>query len=122
MTTGELGKRYRDGENIIRQGDTGDCMYVIQEGQAEVVLEKNGREVQLARLDAGDCFGEMAIFQREVRSATVRAVGSVRLLTVDKKTFLRRIQEDPALAFRLVETLSHRVRELNGEVAHLKSA
>jgi CRP-like cAMP-binding protein len=122
METGALGKTYQDGEIIIRQGDDGDCMYVIQEGEVEVLRESGDREIRLAVLKAGDFFGEMAIFEREVRAATVRAVGQVRALTVDKKGFLRRIHEDPYLAFRLVQMMSKRIRDLNAEVARLRSA
>jgi len=116
MTTGELGKVYKDGEIIVRQGDVGDCMYVIQEGQVEVIAEENGEEIHLAVRGEGEFFGEMAIFDRDVRSATVRALGQVRALTVDKKNFLRRVHEDPALAFRIVETMSRRLRELQAEL------
>ena len=120
MDTGALGKVYQDGEVIIRQGEVGDCMYVIQEGQAEIVTKGESQEVRLAMRSEGDFIGEMALFDREVRSATVRASGPVRVLTVDKKNFLRRIQEDPSLAFRMVETMSRRIRELNDEVTRLK--
>jgi CRP-like cAMP-binding protein len=64
----------------------------------------------------------MAIFDRDVRSATVRALGEVRVLTVDKKNFLRRIHQDPSLAFRIVETMSLRIRELTDENARLKGS
>jgi CRP-like cAMP-binding protein len=121
MSQGLLGKIYDDGEIIIRQEEPGDCMYEIQEGQVEVVKEKEGKEILLAVLGKGDFFGEMAIFDREVRSATVRAKGEVRALTIDKRTFLRRITEDPSLAFRTVERMSRRIRELDAEIVRLKT-
>jgi CRP/FNR family cyclic AMP-dependent transcriptional regulator len=114
MTTGALGKLYADGEVIVRQGEVGNCMYVIQGGQVEVLLRKGDSDVCVAVLGEGDFFGEMALFDQEVRSATVRARGEVRLLTLEKKSFLRRIHEDPSLAFRIMEKMSHRIRELNG--------
>ena len=120
MGAGDLGRVYKDGEVIVRQGEAGDCMYVIQAGKAEVLQEQNGRNMRLAVLAEKDFFGEMSLFEREVRSATVRALGEVRILTVDKRTFLRRIQEDPSLAFRVVEHLCHRVRRLNEELARIK--
>ncbi len=121
MSRGLLGKVYGDGEIIIRQGESGDSMYEIQDGEVEVIQEKDGREVRLAVLGRGDFFGEMAIFEREVRSATVRAKGEVRALTIDKRTFLRRITEDPSIAFRIVERMSHRIRELDAEIVRLKT-
>jgi len=120
MSKGELGKVYADGEYIIRQGEVADCMYVIQEGEVEVIASEDGREVRLAVRGPGDFIGEMAVFERQARSADVRAKGSARVLTVDKKNFLRRVHEDPSLAFRLVESMSGRIRELSEEVARLK--
>ncbi len=122
MSTGALGRVYEDGEILVRQGEVGDSMFVIQEGQVDIVLEKDGHETLLRTSGEGEMVGEMAIFLREVRSATVRARGRARVLTVDKKNFLRRVNEDPSVAFRLVEMMSRRVRELSDELARLKSA
>jgi CRP-like cAMP-binding protein len=119
--SGALGKNYNDGDIIVRQGETGDCMFEIQEGSVEVIGQKQGQDVRLAELGKGDFFGEMAIFEREVRSATVRALGNVRALTIDKKTLLRRISEDPTLAFRILEKLSRRIREMDKEMVEFKS-
>jgi hypothetical protein len=116
-----LGKVYGDGEIIVRQGEGGDCMYVIQSGRVEVIDEKGGREVHLAFLEEGDFFGEMSLFESEVRSATVRACGEVRVLTVDKKAFLSRISEDPSLALRIVQRMSRRIREMNTELSRVKA-
>ena len=114
---GTLGTLYRDGDEIIRQGDMGDCMYVVQSGQVEVVQSGEYGEQHLAYLSAGSFFGEMAVFEKEQRSATIRSVGESRVLKVDKKTLLRRIGEDPLLAVNLLQTMSHRVRDLNAELA-----
>ena len=122
MEVNGLGKIYQDTEVIVKQGDQGDCMFVIQEGLVEVVKEMDGGEVLLALRGAGEFFGEMAIFEREDRSATVRALGEVRVLTIDKKNLLRRIHEDPSMAFHLVQSMSTRIRELSDELARIKSA
>jgi CRP-like cAMP-binding protein len=121
METGDLGKTYDDGEIITRQGDVGDCMYVIQQGQVQVLVENDGVEMPLRIAKEGEFMGEMAIFDREERSATLRALGEARLLTIDKKNFLKRIHKDPSLAFRLVQTMSKRVRDLSNEIARLKN-
>lgn len=122
MSKGELGKVYASGECIIRQGDKGDCMYVVQAGTLEVTREENGKEVRIGVMKGGEIFGEMAIFEHEMRSATVRALGDARVLTVDKRTFLGRIQDDPALAFNLVKIMSGRIRMLTGELARARLA
>jgi CRP-like cAMP-binding protein len=117
--TGALGRLYRDGEDIVSQGRAGEAMYVIQQGRVEVIQhDDHGNEQHLAYLDAGDFFGEMAVFEKEVRSATVRASGEARVLKIDKRTLLGRIREDPLLAVNLLKTMSHRIRDLNAQLAH----
>ena len=120
MNLGSLGKIYQHGETVVRQGELGDCMYVIQDGQVEVVSNMGGQEIQLAKLGKNEFFGEMAIFEHEIRSATVRVLGTARILTVDHKNFLRRIHEDPSLAYRLMQVMSNRVRKLSAEVTNLR--
>jgi hypothetical protein len=115
-----LGKVYQDGEVIFHKGDTGDSMLVIQDGQVEVLEEFEGQEVRLAVSGAGEVIGEMAIFEQQTRSATVRALGKARVLTIDEKTFLRYVHQDPSLAYQLLKMLSNRVRRLNIEKTHLQ--
>ncbi len=116
-----LGKNYQDNDIIIREGETGSCMFIIQEGRVEVCQRKGAREVRVATLGEGDFFGEMAIFEHEVRSATVRAVGQVRALTVDKKSLLKHVAEDPSMALRLLERLSCRIRAADRMLTRIKS-
>lgn len=122
MSKGALGTVYPDGQVIVREGEVGDCMYVVQSGAVEVVRGLDGSEQRLAVLEAGDFFGEMSMFEKEVRSATVRAKGEARVLKVDKKTLLRRIKEDPYLAVTILQTMSHRIRDMNAELARARNA
>ncbi len=119
--THALGRVYQGAEIILHQGNAGDCMYVIQAGQVEVFYEKEGREVRLAVLGERDFFGEVPFFERKRRSSTVRAMDEVRVLTVDKRTLLRRIHEDPSLAYRILQTMSRRLRQMEAEVIRLKA-
>jgi CRP-like cAMP-binding protein len=120
MSDRGMGKVYRDGEEIVRQNEVGDCMFVIQEGQVEVLSELDDDEFRLGLLGPGEFFGEMAIVEKQARAATVRAVGEARVLTVDKRTFLRRVQEDPTLALNILRTLCQRIRALDTEIAELR--
>jgi len=121
MGKGALGTVFKDGEFIIRQGEQGNCMYVVQRGKVEVRQHGDGGEQHLAYLKPGDFFGEMAVFEKEARSASVKAVGESLVLKVDKKTLLRRITEDPLLAVNLLQVMSHRIRDLNELMAHYQS-
>ena len=122
MSEAALGRFYADGEIVARQGDDGDCMFVVQDGEVEIVAENDGAEIVLRSAGRNEILGEMAIFEHQPRSATIRARGKVRILTLDKRNFLRRINEDPSLAFRMIETMSHRVRDLSREVVELQIA
>jgi CRP-like cAMP-binding protein len=116
----DLGKVFQDGELLCKQGEPGDHLYVIQKGKAEVLVGPNGNETRLNIVGKGAVIGEMAVFEKMPRSATVRAMGEVRALTVDKKNLLRRVSEDPSLAIQLIRALSKRVRDLSDEIARLK--
>jgi flavin-dependent dehydrogenase/uncharacterized small protein (DUF1192 family) len=115
----KLGKLYFPGETIIRQGEMGDCMLVIQEGQVVLMREQDGGEVFLGVRSSGEVLGENAIFEKEVHTATVRALSEVRVVTVDKENFNHRIHEDPSLGYRLFNLSSRRIRELSQQVTLL---
>lgn len=123
MQAGMLGKDYQDGEIIVRQGSMGDCMYVIQAGEVEVLREREDEHVRLTILGQGDFFGEVPLFERVDRKgvvrATARAIGAAKVLTVDKKTIVRRIHQDPSLSYRILQTMSRRIQELEVELVRL---
>lgn len=119
METNGLGRVFEDGQIIIQQGELGDCMYVVQAGLVEVIVTQDGSERIMAILGQGEFFGEMALFDRAVRMATVRALGEARVLTVDKRNLMRRIHEDPSLVFRMLLEMSGRIRDLSAEVTRL---
>jgi CRP-like cAMP-binding protein len=115
-----LGRLYRDGDVICRQGELADCMYVIQEGQAEVMVRHGEKEFCLAVLGAGDYFGQAELLEQGARLATLRAVGSAAVLTIDRRTFLRQLHEDPSLGMRVIRNMSRRIHHL--EQALMRSA
>jgi hypothetical protein len=112
----KLGHLYKDGEVIIKQGSVGNCLYVVQKGKVEVISESEIGEVKVAELGKTEFFGEMGLFESDVRSCTVRAVGDARVLTTDKKNFYRSIHQDSSLAYRLLEKMSERLREANKRI------
>ena len=123
MEAGTLGKSYTDGETIIRQGAQGDRKYVVQQGEVEVLREHEDESVRLTILGSGDFFGEVPLFERVnsvgVVRATARALGEARVLTVDKRTLVKRIHEDPSLAYRILETMSRRIQQLETDMVRL---
>lgn len=121
MDNQSLGRDYHVGDYIVREGDVGDCMHVILSGQAEVMRSTEGTDIRLAVVGKGDIVGEMAIFQKEKRSASVRALTDMRVMTVDRKIFLKRVHEDPSFVFPILQKMSKRIRDLNSELSHMKS-
>ena len=120
MSTAAFGRYYEDGEIIARQGDTAVELYVVQDGTVEIVAEDGATEVVLRCAGRSEILGEMAIFDGGVGSATMRSKGRSRVLTLDKRNFMRRMSEDPTIAFSLIETMGYRVRELSREVVRLQ--
>jgi len=105
-----LGKDYKDGDTIFDENSIGKEMYIILTGNAKVIKKKDGAETTLATLEEGDFFGEMSLFDNSPRSATVKALGDVKLLEINQKNFLKKISRDPSLAFRMLEKMSQRIR------------
>ncbi|MGA9270076.1 MAG: cyclic nucleotide-binding domain-containing protein [Lutimonas sp.] len=113
MKNKKLGQNYKEGELIIKQGTKGNCLYVIQEGKVEVVKETASGDVKVAELGETEFFGEMGLFEENVRSCTVRAQGDAKILTIDKRNLYKSIHQDSSLAYRLLEKMSNRLREAN---------
>ena len=120
MRHGGLGKVYEDGELVFRRGEPGDCLFRVQDGEVEMIDETGGREILLRVAGCNEFFGEEVFERGGTRAATVRARGRARVLTISKRTLIRRINDDPTLALGLIETMSRRVRELNAEVVKLR--
>ena len=112
----EVELSYEPGEDVVREGDSGSRLFIIQSGGVAVIKRVGEREVELATLGQGDIFGEMSLLEGLPRSATVRAVEPTSVLVVEPGGFLLKIRRDPTLAFEILQQLSGRVRRLNGQL------
>jgi ATP-binding cassette subfamily B protein len=101
-------RQYMAGEDIVRQGDPGDRMYVIQHGQVEVVVAIDGGERRINTLTEGDFFGEMALLTGEPRTATVRTTIPTGLYTLAREDFASLLEEQPGIRRALLETIVKR--------------
>ena len=110
---------FADGEVIVREGDEGREMYLIQDGAADVFKSVDGTEVRLATLERGSFFGEMSLLESLPRSATVRARGATHLLVIEPGMLLIKIRRDPTFAFEMLQHMSRRVRELDEQIVAL---
>lgn len=104
-TTSAVREHFEPHEIIFRQGDLGDRLYVIVEGEVELFQEGSSQAPRLlARLGAGECFGEMALVNDKPRVATARSVTRANLLSVDRHTFGELFAHHPPLR-RMFEAL-----------------
>lgn len=99
MNDDQTRKIFKAGETIMRQGDVGDCAYIIEKGLVEILIEKvNGSVSRVGTRGAGTIIGEMAIVDNEPRIATIRALEDCSLLEISKDDFSRRLKNaDPVL-------------------------
>lgn len=96
--------------DIIKQGDHGDKVYVVLEGQVEAyVINKEGREVILAVIEKGNYFGELAIFFQGVRTSSVRSKSACKLLTLTKSKFDKLLDQHASISRALNMILSQRL-------------
>ncbi len=84
------------GEVIAREGETNECMYLIEAGEVSIIKNFNTpNPVKLAVLGPGQCFGEMCILDTLPRSATAQAVGQATVVSVGTSAFFQLYQKAP---------------------------
>ncbi|HEV7517324.1 MAG TPA: cyclic nucleotide-binding domain-containing protein [Thermoanaerobaculia bacterium] len=98
-------------EYVFREGDLGTEMYIIHEGQVEILNRVGEEEKLLAVLEKGDFFGEMALLEDRPRLASARALTPARLLQINGATFDQMLRDNPEIAVRMMRKLSRRLRE-----------
>jgi CRP-like cAMP-binding protein len=98
------------GEVIVQAGDRGNSMYLMLEGRARVVGKSR-------ILRPGDFFGEMALIDGGPRSATIIAASDVRVMMLQRQTFLKALKQNPQISLAIMETLAERVRRLERAVS-----
>lgn len=95
------------GETIMSEGETGDRMYVIVEGEVDISVASR----HLRTLGPGELFGEMALIDPAPRSATATARGDVKLATVERRQFLFLVQNTPNFALYVMRVMAERLRK-----------
>jgi CRP/FNR family transcriptional regulator, cyclic AMP receptor protein len=97
------------GEVVFSEGDPGDVMYVVQEGEVDILL--GGRVIETVR--AGGVVGELAMIDNSPRSATVVARSNSRLVPIDEKRFAFLVQYTPNFANHVMQIMSERIRMMD---------
>ncbi len=122
-SAGEVyGRYFPAGAVVFEEGDPGSRMYVIQSGEVRIVKRVGSRSLALARLGAGEAFGEMALLEGQPRSATAIVDSPGRILEIDEAAFADLVRSEGEIALRLLRRLSSRLREANRQIRNFLSA
>jgi CRP-like cAMP-binding protein len=107
-------ERYQAGDVVFRQGTPGDSAYFIRSGEVEIVREAGGAESVIARLGAGQYFGETALLTQAPRNASVRASSPTELAVLGKENFLTMLSLLPATHEDVLKTVQQRAMQAEG--------
>jgi len=112
-------EHFHSGADVVQIGAPGRSLYLVLDGLVQVIYPSASTDFELARLGAGDFFGEMALLNDKPRSATVRALTPVDLIALDKEDFRRVVSDTPGLALQLLAALSMRIRNADEQISTL---
>jgi diguanylate cyclase len=105
-------KRFRKGEILIREGDRGDCAYVIESGNVEIVVHREGQGIQLGTRGPGSLIGEMAMIDDKPRTATVRALEDCEVEEITRDDFARRVGTADPVVKMVMRVITTRYRDM----------
>ncbi len=100
-------------EVVFREGEAGDRAFVIEAGEIEISALRDGKEMLLARFSAGDLFGEMALVDGKLRSATARALSPTTLIVIRRDQVVQKIKTSDPLIEYFFKVLLERLRTTN---------
>lgn len=100
--------KFQTGEPVFKEGDGGDYVAFVKNGSVEIKKETEfqGKQIVLAKMGRGSCLGELALFDQRPRSATVEALEDTELLTLDRKSMDKFIEDYPTLGIKVLKGLS----------------
>ncbi|HVT45535.1 MAG TPA: cyclic nucleotide-binding domain-containing protein [Thermoanaerobaculia bacterium] len=111
--TRDVSVNYAEGDTIFREGELGTEMFIIHDGEVNIVKRFGSETIVLSRLSKGDFFGEMSVIDNAPRSADAVAASNVTLLAINGARFDEMIRKTPEIAVRIIRKYSKRLREAN---------
>ena len=101
--------QYEQGTEIFKEGETGDCMYIIQQGNIKI----HKGNTTLAILKEKEVFGELSLLDADTRSASATADTDCILYKIDQEPFYELMDEKPEVAKGFIKILCQRLRTMN---------
>ena len=112
-------REYKQGDVIVREGEAGVAFYVVSRGNVEVVKGLGtANEQVMGSVHEGSFFGEMALFDNHMRSASVRAATDCECLVLTKWDFNAEMTQNSSIAIAMLAILARRIRSLNEAITH----
>ena len=116
-------RAYDPGQVIFGEGSRGDTMYVVQDGSVDIHKLQGNTAVRLAALGKGEFFGEMALVDHGLRSASaVAGAEGARVLAIDRAHFVFLVSQQPSFALVVLEVIVKRLRGQYERAAHAEAA
>ena len=112
---------YQDGQIIFKEGDNGDWIYVVDEGEVEISKNVSGQRIVVETLKEGDVFGEMAYIDKDPRSATATAKGKTVVGIIDREFFDQEFNKISADFQKILKTVAFRLRKVTQQSADTQS-
>ncbi|MBF0459869.1 MAG: cyclic nucleotide-binding domain-containing protein [Magnetococcales bacterium] len=110
-------RTYRDGQVVLMQGDTSSSFGLLMRGQVEVYHKTvDGEDTVYRVLQAPDIFGIHSLMETMPRHSGIRALGTARILLLDRVGFLRTVHEHPQMAFQVLKKVSLIIKRLSDEL------
>jgi len=110
------------GEEIIRAGDRGDSMFIIQEGEMEISYGQKESKKVLRVVGKDDTVGEIALLTGQRRTASVKALTPARLIKLNKEGLDKMLAEDPTLYTKFIGTIVGRLEVTNQKYSEIKES
>src|SRR6266850_6169378 len=118
----ELTVKHKKGEMIYVEGDLGSEMYVVQSGVVRIFRALGGVKQEVAIMEKGDFFGEIAVLEGLPRTASAEALDNSEILEINSATFDKMIRGNIEIAVRMLRKLSNRLQEANRKIEILGRA
>ncbi|MBT3363446.1 MAG: Crp/Fnr family transcriptional regulator [Chloroflexi bacterium] len=120
MASVAVDRSVKQGEYVFWEGDASDWFFVVVTGRVKVVKHStSGKELIVAFFDAGEVFGEVAVFENKPYPASAQAVEDVVLLGFSRDDFIRFLSERPQIALKVINILGERLRVAQGRISDL---
>ena len=105
-------KRFSKGEALIREGERGECAYIVDSGNVEILVQRGGQLIQIGTRGPGSLIGEMAMIDDKPRTATVRALDDCTVLEITRDDFAHRVESADPVIKMVIRVITSRYRDM----------